>query len=210
MVRSWLRYGLARMEQAAPGSVSGELRKLAEGDASDLARALCLLGIPEKGPSLKAALQTLETAWKTREAKSATGRQLGRSYVLALLRGQAPRRCPGGKRHRPRRGLLRSSQVRAVMRALILKDAERADLLEREGKALLESSETREAGFMMLTFAATLRLDAAAYRDVSLQVAAADIERLGQPEQCGLVRPVPGEGGGGGSPACGAGAGAQG
>jgi transglutaminase-like putative cysteine protease len=179
VVRSWLRYDLARIERASPGAVPGELRRLAQGNAAELALALSLIEVPEKGPALKAALQALETAWKARDAKSATGRQLGRAYVVALIQAKRHDEALAANATALAEGFYDQAREGQVMRGLILQDAERADLLEQEGKALLESSETREAGFAMLRFAARLRLDAAAYRDVNLQMAAADIERLG-------------------------------
>ncbi|HLT29730.1 MAG TPA: DUF3857 domain-containing transglutaminase family protein [Myxococcaceae bacterium] len=180
-VRSWFRYWFALIQKNTNVHLPAGLRKLATGNRQDLALALSFSALPQAGeePYLGQAIRALSKVANSRDSKDPFARMLTRQYVTALSRAGKYDEALAAHAKARAEGRYDDDGQALFARAQILSDAKRAEVLDREGKELLDHPAHRKLGYLMRVLAAEARLDPAAYRDVHLEMVSADVSREG-------------------------------
>src|SRR5690606_30440380 len=115
---------------------------------SSLTLALAIGTMPGEAnrPALEKAVRALAHARKTVGQKHVLAGAVGRSHVIALSRlGRHDEALAENDKIRAEGAFVRD-ELGLLVRATILRDAKRLDVLEKEGRALIEQPSTRKFG----------------------------------------------------------------
>lgn len=179
-VSSWIKLWFSTLEPRSGNRIVEAIRERSTGDRQARTLALAIVAIPpgNQPAHLEQAIQSLAQARGALDPKHVLADVVAKTYVTALNRAGRHDEALALNEKVRAEGAYDRDEDALLARASILRSAKRLEVLEREGRALIERPETQKAGFAMLLFAAGQRKDAAAYRALHVQMAEANLERL--------------------------------